>query len=986
MASGLRILTASLLLAAGCGGGSSDGAGGSAAAFAGAAWKTADVGGVGLAGSLDYEAGVHVLRGSGADIWNAADEFRFAWLPLSGDGEVTARVLSLENTNEWAKAGVMIRDSLAPGAPFAMTVLTPSHGSSLQWRDVAGGGCDLAFGPALAAPAWVRLTREGDVFTGRASADGRTWTLVGSRTIPMRANVLVGLCVTSHDDALVGEARLDAVGLRGRVEPWVARSGLRAVPLGRVTFQDGFWAPRIESNRTAAIPMMRQALIDNHTIDNFAKAANLMGGNRDGFPWSDGDVYGLVEAMAYSLRRHPDGALEEQMEQIVATIVAAQLKSGPLSGYLNTYFQLGNAGRGYGGSTLALQPWEDLIGAHEHIVAGGLLQAGVAHFETTGRTYLLDAARKYSDHMSSVFGEGRTIGVPGHQGLEHVLFALGMLPGVGRASDFEQAKFYLDERGRHSGGRAVYGEFCQDLRPLRETTEPLGHCVRLGYQSMAATDLAATTGDAALLDAVDRAWTNLVERKMYVTGGVGHRLYNEGFGPDWDLSHEQAYNESCAACALLGWTIRLGNLKADGKYLDVLERVLYNGFAAGRSIDGTRLYYNNDVRRDGFKSRFGIPCCAINLIRTVPSVPGWQYATRENDGLWTHLYVAGQAQVPYGGAVVGLKQETDYPWDGAVKITLTPSAPASFGLRLRIPEWAPGAAATVNGAPVAGAPSKGYLAIHRLWSSGDVVELQLPMPVRRLRSDPRVFADRGRAAFARGPIVYCLESPDNAAPVHKIVVPETAVLTATHDGGLLGGVTKLAGTGLHADTSAPVAFTMIPYAVWDNRAHDTSMTVQVPETAAAALVQPDRGRLAAAAATASHGADLAALHDGILPKASDDLSVPRFTWWDRQGTAEWVELALPSPMRVWRSDLFWFRDAELGGGCDFPESFSHEYWTGSAWAPLVPDADYENATDLMAPWHFTILRFRPVTTSKVRLQVQLKPGKSAGLLEWRLPE
>ena len=986
MATGLRILIVPLLLA-GCSGGSSDGGGGgSTAGFAAAAWKSADVGATGLAGSVDYEAGIHTLRGSGADIWNAADEFRFSWLPLSGDGEITARVLSLEATNEWAKSGVMIRESLAPGAPFAMTVVTPTHGTSLQGRDLAGGGCDLAFGPNLTAPAWVRLTRSGDVFTGRASSDGRTWTLIGSRTIPMGADVLVGLCVTAHDDALECETRIDAVGISGRVQGWVARSGLRAVPFGRVTLQDGFWAPRIATNRTASIPQMRQALLDNHTIDNFAKAADLMGGNRDGFPWSDGDVYALVEAMAYSLRQHPDGALEDHMEQIIANIIAAQLKSGPLSGYLNTYFQLGNAGRGYGGSTLTLQPWEDLIGAHEHIVAGGLLQAGVAHFETTGRTTLLDAARKYSDHMSSKFGEGKTVGVPGHQGLEYVLFSLGMLPGVGRASDFEQAKFYLDERGRHSAGREVYGEFCQDLRPIREETEPLGHCVRMGYQSMAATDLAATTGDAALLDAVDRAWTNLVERKMYVTGGTGHRLYNEGYAPDWDLSHGQAYNETCASCALMGWTLRLGNLKADGKYLDVLERVLYNGFASGRSIDGTRLYYNNDVTRSGFKSRFGIPCCAMNLVRTVPSVPGFQYATREGDGVWTHLYIAGQAQVPYGDGVVGLKQETNYPWDGAVKITVTPSAPVSFGLRLRIPEWAAGATATVNGSPVGGAPSQGYLSIHRAWASGDVVQLQLPMAIRRLRSDLKVSADRGRSAFARGPIVYCLESPDNAAPVHKIVVPESAVLSATHDGGLLGGVTKLTGTGLHADTSAPVAFTMIPYAVWDNRAHDSSMLVQVPETAAAAVVQPDRGRLATATASASHGVDLSALHDGVLPTASDDLSIPRFTWWPRQGTAEWAELAFPAPMTVWRSDLFWFRDVELGGGCDFPQSFSHEYWTGSAWAPLVPDADYANAGDLLAPWHFTILRFSPVTTSKVRLKVQLKPGKSAGLLEWRLPE
>lgn len=988
-------LCLSLFSLACCGGGSGSGGGGSAAAPGGgsglpstlaAGWQTGDIGAVGLAGSFAYGAGKVSLGGSGADIWDGADAFRFAWQVLHGDGTIVARVLSLDPTDEWAKSGVMIRETLDPASPFAMTVVTPSHGTSLQYRLLAGQGCGLTFGPNLAAPAWVKLTRAGNQFTGFASSDGRTWSTIGSQTIAMGADVYVGVCVTAHNNTLLAGTQVDALGLLGAVDGWSAPPGLQPVPLAKVALNDPFWAPRIEANRTTSIPFMRQALIDNHTLDNFPKAAGLMGGYHDGFPWADGDTYALIEAMGYALQLHPDATMENQMEQIIANIVAAQVKTGPMAGYLNTWFQLGNAGRDYGGTTLALQPWEDLIGAHEHVVNVGILLSGIAHFQATGRTYLLDAARKNSDHMSSIFGEGKRSGIPGHQALEYALFSLAAVPGVGRLSDIEQSKFYLDERGRWSGGRTIYGEFCQDLRPIRFESEPLGHCVRGPYMWAGATDLAATTGDAELLAALERIWTNVVEKKMTPTGGIGHRLYNEGFAPDYDLSNELAYNETCAACAMIFWTQRMGNVLLDGKYADVMERILYNGFASGRSLDGSRLYYNNDMVRHGFKSRFGIPCCMSNNIRTTPSVGGMQYATQAGDGIWAHLFMAGQAQIPYGGATIGLKLETSYPWDGALKFTVTPSAPTSFTLHLRIPEWAAGASATVNGSPVGmGSVSKGYLPISRLWNSGDVVQLTLPMAVRRVRSNPKVFAHQGRAAIARGPIVYCLESNDNAVSVHKIVIPAGAALTPEFDGGLLGGVTKLKGTGTNADNGTPVNFTMIPYAVWDNRSHDSDLAVMVPETSGAAAVQPDRGRMGNATITASFGGDVAAVKDGILPTTASDESIPRFTWWNHTGTQETITAEFPA-MTVARSDVFWFRDAGSGGGCDFPASIRHEYWDGGAWRTLQPDSDYDHAVDLFDGGHFTIVRFVPVTTTKVRLVAQLRPGKSAGILEWRLPE
>jgi DUF1680 family protein len=598
-------------------------------------------------------------------------------------------------------------------------------------------------------------------------------------------------------------------------------------------------------------------------------------------------------------------------------------------------------------------------------------------------------ARRLADHMASVFGVGKRSGVPGHQEAEIALIKLWALQGTGKPSDFDLAKFYIDERGRHSGGRGIFGEYCQDLAPLRSVTEPAGHGVRGPYMWAGAADIAAVTNDAALLAALEATWQNIVDRKMFVTGGTGHRQYNEGYAPDYDLSIEQAYNETCSACATMFFSQRLANLKGDGKYMDVLERILYNGFASGHSLDVSRFYYNNYVTRTATQGRMGIACCATNTARTLPAVGGFQYATRDGDGLWAHLYMAGQAQVSVNGVSLGIKQETSYPWDGNVKMTLTLPGPAAFTLHLRIPSWAGGATAALNGSVLdMGAAALGYLPITRTWQNGDVVQLALPMAVRRVYSNPKVFSHQGRVAIARGPIVYCLESNDNSIPVHKIVIPSGAALSAAYDGALLGGVTKITGSGLNADTGGSVDFTMIPYGVWDNRSYDTSlMTVMVPETAGAVPAQPDRGRVANATVTYSfkNGGDTeTAVNDGILP-TTDPNAIPRFTWWSHQGTQEWIQYDLPLAMTVGRSDILWYEDASQGGGCDYPQSFSHEYWDGSSWQPLELLHDYMNMIDLYGG-HFTILRFSPVTTTKVRLQVQLKPGKSGGILEWRLPE
>lgn len=776
-------------------------------------------------------------------------------------------------------------------------------------------------------------------------------------------------------------------------------SQLGPVPYHQVILSDPFWKPRIESNRTTSLPMMYQLFVDNRNLDNFKKTAGLMEGNHDGFPWADSDVYKTLEGMVYDNKLHPNPETEKRIESTIADIAAAQRKDG----YLDTYIQLGNMNRGgganpWGGTQpadgVSYQNWENPYSLHESYCMGHMIEAAVAHHQATGRINFLDVARKNANYLFETCGPlPKTLVIPGHQGVELALMRLWALPGEGRPSDLELTKYYIDERGRHSDGRKIYGEYSQDLHPVLSESEPLGHAVRGAYMWAAATDVATATEDEQLLEAMEKLWNNVVSKKMYVTGGMGGGLYNEGFAPDYDLSHEHAYNETCAACAMMFWTHRLANARGDAKYTDVLERVLYNGFAAGRSLDGKRLYYNNFVKRTEARGRQGIVCCAANIVRTLPSISGYQYATKEDDGIWTHLYMAGKATISYGGNGITIEQKTSYPWDGNAKLTLTSDRPIPMTWHLRIPGWAEGATASINGEKIStDAVENGYLPVHRIWKTGDVLELDLPMTPRRIYSDPKVWSDQGRVTIARGPMVYCLESNDNSVPVHDIVIPQDATLTVSgfnaHE---LGGIVKITGTGVNEVNGDPVNFTMIPYAVWDNRTLDSGMVVMIPETVGVKEGAMDGGRTANARVTFSHmhpGDSAGAVNDCILPSAwngvdgSKDTTIPRFTWIGKQGSEEWIAYEFPEALSIGRTDIFWAADQVE---TDFPETFRIEHWDNGRWKAVELDADYLNAVDLYAGYHFTILRFTPVRTSKLRIVAQLKPGMSSGILEWRLP-
>ena len=597
-----------------------------------------------------------------------------------------------------------------------------------------------------------------------------------------------------------------------------------------VTFDDRFWLPRLTTNREVTIPYDFRKCEETGRIDNFAKAAGLMAGPHEGIFFNDSDVFKVVEGAAYSLSLHPDSELDAYLDDLIAKIAGAQEDDG----YLYTARTI--EPEAMDPEREGLTRWSNLRVNHELYNVGHLYEAAVAHHQATGKRTLLDVAIRNAELIDSVFGPGKIRDVPGHEEIEIGLAKLYRVTGERRY--LALAKFFLDQRGQPDRGnlQANYDNpgYTQDHLPVTEQREAVGHAVRAGYLYSGMADIAALTGDRAYIDALDALWTNVVAKRMYLTGGIGARHHGEAFGDDYELPNAKAYAETCAAIANALWNHRMFLLHGDAKYLDVLERTLYNGFLSGISLQGDTFFYANPLSSDGewpFNVRTGAvrypwfecSCCPTNVARLLPSLPGYAYAHRDGD-LYVNLYVAGTATVVTSAGGVTLTQDTDYPWSGAVKLTVDPPAESAFTIRLRIPGWArgepvpsdlyrhldaSGAAPSlqVNGAPADLELDRGFAVVRRHWRPGDVVELDLPMPVRRVVSHEGVAGNRGRVAVERGPLVYCAEGADNGGTALELTLPDAAVLTAEHDAGLLGGVTTIRAGSI----------TLIPYYAWSHR-------------------------------------------------------------------------------------------------------------------------------------------------------------------------
>ncbi len=760
---------------------------------------------------------------------------------------------------------------------------------------------------------------------------------------------------------------------------------LQPVPFTQVQLSDNFWAPRIEVNRRATLPHNLEWCEKTGRLSNFDKAAGKVQGEFEGIYFNDSDVYKVLEGAAYILAVTRDPELDRQLDELIARIAAAQQPDG----YLNTYFTLVDP----------KNRWADLHYRHQLYLAGHLFEAAVAHHRATGKQNLLSVALRFADLIVREFGPGKRLDPDGHQEVELALIKLYEL--TGKREYLELAKFFIDIRGDGSR-RKLWGPNVQDHQPFREQSEIVGHAVRAMYMCCGAADLYAWTGEAALRDALYRLWEDLTRHKLYVTGGIGARAGGEAFGEPYELPNLEAYAETCAAIGLVLLSWRMTLLEADARFADVMERALYNGFLSGVSLDGRRFFYVNPLESAGNHHRqpfFPCACCPTNVVRIIPQVPGLFYAW-DDAGIYVNLYAAGSAEIFWRGIPIRIRQKTDFPWDGRVALTLLCDRPVEMALRVRIPGWCRDWMLAINGERTTASVERGYAVIRRQWDGEDRVELNLSMPVERVESHPKVATNRGRVAIQRGPIVYCFEQVDNGGPVRQLQLARDPEFQVEYRPDLLGGVVTILATDVQGHNRVA-----IPYYAWDHRdpgemivwVRQQGKPRRVPEEDPSwagllyRFVDPatlsaeevlDLAELALPSASHCNPSDtLSALNDLVEPTDSCDHSIPRFTWWDRRGTQEWVQYDFGKAVTVQAVGVYWFDDRKMGRHCRVPASWRLLYREGDQWVPVKNLTAYTTFLD-----RYNWVHFEPVVTSALRIEVQLDPSGpwSGGILEWKV--
>ena len=570
-----------------------------------------------------------------------------------------------------------------------------------------------------------------------------------------------------------------------------------AVDFSHVQIKDGFWSPRLERHTSVTLPVCIDQ-IENQTgrIRNFENAARGEG-EHSGIFFDDSDVYKALEGMAYSLIHHPDAALEAKADEWIDKFAAAQQPDG----YLNTYYTLTGLDR----------RWTNMD-KHEMYCAGHLIEAAVAYYQATGKRKLLEVSMGMVEHMMSVFGPGKRHWVPGHEEIELALVKLYGVTHDARYLDF--ADWLLGERGQGFGSKGDEGTwnpaYYQDDRPVREMTDIGGHAVRSMYLYCGMADVAALKHDTTYIAALHRLWDDVVLRNMYITGGIGSSRHNEGFTEDYDLPNLEAYCETCASVGMVLWNWRMNQLTGDGKYIDVLERSMYNGALAGISLAGDRFFYVNPLESAGNHHReawYGCACCPSQISRFLPSIGNYIYGL-SNEALWGNLYIGNEADIPLGKSSLPVQMETDMPWGGLVKLTLMKDFDRA--IHLRLPSWSSKNSVRINGEEQTYSVQNGYAVLKRRWKAGDEVTLTLDTSVQVVAAHPLVKADEGKRAIQRGPLVYCAEEVDNKN-YDSMQLSATTTFTDSFDADLLDGVETIQAT------TGENTITLIPYYAWDNR-------------------------------------------------------------------------------------------------------------------------------------------------------------------------
>lgn len=747
-----------------------------------------------------------------------------------------------------------------------------------------------------------------------------------------------------------------------RTPPLRADYPFQAVSYRDVDITDEFWTPRQETNRAVSIRYVFKKLEETDPYGS--------------------DVFKTIEGSAYAIAKHPDSELKGYIDNYIDRIAEELLPSDPKKKWDLPY-------------------WD------RHLYdLGHFFEAAVAYSAVTGNKKILDTALKLADQMVSIYGPDRRHFAPSHEEVEMGLVRLFRLTGDEKY--WKLAKFFIDERGKPAGRRS-YGTSGQDHKPVVEQDEAVGHCVRATYLYSALTDTAALTGDATYRSALDKIWTDVVFRKMHVTGGIGAVRFHEQFGPPYELPNVGCWLETCAAIGNGFWNHRMFLLTGDSKYIDILERILYNGFLSGVSLKGDRFYYQNVLKSFGKYPRFewiNVPCCPPNIIRLMASLGGYIYATNDSS-LYVNLFIGSSVRTRLSGTEVRLRQNTRYPWEGTVKIVLNLEKPKKFSLYVRVPGWArnepaagdlyaylePGtekAMLKVNSKPVDAVTDKGYVRLDREWNRGDEVEVEFPMPVKKIRAHEKVQEDLGYVALERGPVVYAAEAVDNGGSVLNLAVPKDAVFRAENRKDILNGVVVVNGDVLAVVRNTngtlgrkPHRLTLVPYYAWSNRKMG-EMAVWLPtqesKTRVSPIVPPDPIRRASAVGGivlvpkgyGDQNDNISAVYDGFEPLSSADESQTYFRLRPPAGRPAWIRYDLNKLVSLSTAEVYWVDDRRFAR---LPESWRILYWDGGQWRPVKNHGPYGVEKD-----RFNTVTFDPVQTSAIRLEVEPKtiPYKAGG--------
>lgn len=632
-----------------------------------------------------------------------------------------------------------------------------------------------------------------------------------------------------------------------------------AVPFTQIQLSDQFWLPRIKVNHTVTIPASFERCESTGRVRNFEMAAAQSGKFCTTFPFDDTDIYKTIEGASFSLSLFPD----KQLETYIDTLIDKVSKAQEADGYLYTARTINPAQPHAWAGPNRWEKEREL--SHELYNSGHLYEAAAAHFAATGKKNLLNIALKNADLVCQVFGKDKLHVAPGHQVVEMGLVKLYRI--TGKKEYLETAKFFIEERGHYNGYDTKSndpwrnGAYWQDHIPVVQQREAIGHAVRAGYLYAAVADVAALTGDSLLLHAVDSIWQNLVSKKLYVQGGAGAVSSGERYGNNYELPNGTAYNETCAAIANVYWNQRMFQMHGDAKYMDVLEKILYNGLISGVGLDGKSFFYTNAMQvtnsfnhsalereRAGW---FECSCCPTNMTRLLPSVPGYMYAQRGSD-VYVNLFINSKASLSINTKQVSIEQKNNYPWDGDLQFVITPAkGELNFALKMRIPGWAQQVAIPsdlyrfvqantapvqlfVNGTAVPLSLEKGYAVLQRNWKKGDVVSLKLPMDVQRVAANNQLIENAGKVALQRGPLMYCAEWADNNGRAANLILPAQASFTSSWAPAMLNGVMLLKSTvnavqinGSNVQTVTQ-PFVAIPYYAWANRGKG-EMMLWLPE-------------------------------------------------------------------------------------------------------------------------------------------------------------